>query len=222
MNKTRRQVAKFLGKGPNGGNLCFCGCGREVVKPSLNWFSYACVSAWKLINDPGTIRRAVMNRDHGVCALCGVDTVARAREIRDWRPVFSWLTRRHFEDAFERGELEMFPGFTTSEKRYHDYRVSNSDKVSHHDVYLWCQHESDAEISRRFGKGIESSSCHTWEADHIVPVIEGGGQCGLENYRTLCLSCHRKETAALAKRRAEQRRKAKEQSTGQALLVELA
>ena len=41
-----------------------------------------------------------------------------------------------------------------------------------------------------------------WDADHIVPVIEGGGECGLENFRTLCFECHRKETAALAARRA--------------------
>lgn len=29
-----------------------------------------------------------------------------------------------------------------------------------------------------------------WEADHIVPVAEGGGECGLENYRLLCRACH--------------------------------
>lgn len=45
-----------------------------------------------------------------------------------------------------------------------------------------------------------------WEADHIVAVVEGGGECGLEGFRTLCLRCHRLETAKLAKRRAEARR----------------
>lgn len=44
-----------------------------------------------------------------------------------------------------------------------------------------------------------------WEADHIIPVIEGGGWCGLENYRTLCVPCHRAQTAALAGRRADRR-----------------
>jgi 5-methylcytosine-specific restriction endonuclease McrA len=29
-----------------------------------------------------------------------------------------------------------------------------------------------------------------WEADHIVPVADGGGECGLENYRLLCRPCH--------------------------------
>ncbi|HYK42164.1 MAG TPA: HNH endonuclease signature motif containing protein [Thermoanaerobaculia bacterium] len=39
-----------------------------------------------------------------------------------------------------------------------------------------------------------------WQADHIVPVAEGGGGCGLENLRTLCLPCHRMATAELARR----------------------
>jgi 5-methylcytosine-specific restriction endonuclease McrA len=39
-----------------------------------------------------------------------------------------------------------------------------------------------------------------WEADHIIPVIEGGGECDLDNIRTLCLRCHRKATAALRAR----------------------
>src|SRR5947207_1371264 len=29
-----------------------------------------------------------------------------------------------------------------------------------------------------------------WEADHIVPVADGGGECGLDNYRLLCRPCH--------------------------------
>ncbi len=32
---------------------------------------------------------------------------------------------------------------------------------------------------------------HLWDADHIVPVAAGGGECGLENMRTLCLKCHK-------------------------------
>jgi 5-methylcytosine-specific restriction enzyme A len=36
-----------------------------------------------------------------------------------------------------------------------------------------------------------------WDADHILPVAEGGGQCDLDNLRTLCLPCHREATAQL-------------------------
>jgi len=39
-----------------------------------------------------------------------------------------------------------------------------------------------------------------WDADHILPVAEGGGECDLSNIRTLCLKCHRAATAELRKR----------------------
>ena len=40
-----------------------------------------------------------------------------------------------------------------------------------------------------------------WDADHIVPVVEGGGECGLDNMRTLCLKCHRAATLELRRRK---------------------
>jgi 5-methylcytosine-specific restriction protein A len=30
-----------------------------------------------------------------------------------------------------------------------------------------------------------------WDADHIVRVVDGGGECGMDNIRTLCISCHK-------------------------------
>lgn len=39
-----------------------------------------------------------------------------------------------------------------------------------------------------------------WEADHIVPVVEGGDS-NLENIRTLCIPCHRAVTKELRERR---------------------
>lgn len=44
------------------------------------------------------------------------------------------------------------------------------------------------------------------EIDHIVPVVEGGGLCSIDNLRVLCAVCHRKETRALAKRRKQERK----------------
>jgi 5-methylcytosine-specific restriction protein A len=43
-----------------------------------------------------------------------------------------------------------------------------------------------------------------WDADHIVPVVEGGGECDLSNIRTLCLRCHNQVTLDLRKRRLNQ------------------
>ena len=54
--------------------------------------------------------------------------------------------------------------------------------------------------------GWPSSRVHggsLWDMDHIKPLIEGGGECGMENLRTLCWKCHKAETAELRKRMKE-------------------
>lgn len=64
----------------------------------------------------------------------------------------------------------------------------------------WSKHTSDAEwIKKAVENGYDSG--HLWQMDHIVPVCEGGGECGLDNLRTLCTACHRRETRELARRR---------------------
>lgn len=53
-----------------------------------------------------------------------------------------------------------------------------------------------------------------WQADHTIPVIEGGGGTHWNDLRTLCSACHRRETKALAARRAQQRKDKKNESQG--------
>jgi 5-methylcytosine-specific restriction endonuclease McrA len=43
----------------------------------------------------------------------------------------------------------------------------------------------------RFKSWEKVSTRSYWDADHIVPVHQGGGECGLDNYRTLCYRCHK-------------------------------
>ena len=43
----------------------------------------------------------------------------------------------------------------------------------------------------------------SWEVDHVKPVVEGGGSCGLDNLRTLCWECHRQVTRELQARRGK-------------------
>jgi 5-methylcytosine-specific restriction endonuclease McrA len=45
----------------------------------------------------------------------------------------------------------------------------------------------------------------SWEADHVVPLVLGGSH-DLSNYRTLCLGCHKAETAKLARTRSRRGR----------------
>jgi 5-methylcytosine-specific restriction enzyme A len=44
-----------------------------------------------------------------------------------------------------------------------------------------------------------------WDADHVVPVAEGGGECDISNMRTLCLRCHRVVTSELRSRLADKK-----------------
>lgn len=81
----------------------------------------------------------------------------------------------------------------------HEYRIRSDPGYVRHCVYQR-DHGVCAECGQQFPPSIG------WEADHIIPVSEGGGECGLENYRTLCIPCHRQETATLAKRRAAKRK----------------
>lgn len=53
------------------------------------------------------------------------------------------------------------------------------------------------------------TSLPTWgelyQVDHITPVAEGGGGCGLDNLQTLCTACHKAKTAEQATRAAARR-----------------
>lgn len=40
-----------------------------------------------------------------------------------------------------------------------------------------------------------------WDCDHIQEVVNGGGQCGLENLQLICVPCHRAKTVHLNKTR---------------------
>ena len=136
---------RSIERGPNGRGLCRW-CELEVPPGRYTFCSAYCVHEWKLRTQPGYLREQVFLRDRGICAACGVDTMAALRQLRRSR------------GANRAGLLEKW----------------------------------------KPGRRRRSS---LWDADHIVPVVEGGGECDLENLRTLCLCCHREATAALRERR---------------------
>lgn len=82
----------------------------------------------------------------------------------------------------------------------HDLRKWNFAQVASGPYYAlllkWC--------SKR---GIPSGRMDSdwWDADHVVPVHEGGKNL-LENIRTLCIPCHKAETDMLKRRIADARK----------------
>lgn len=132
--RTSKLYTKKQGRSENGQPLCLV-CDGVIIDPRRKTFcSQACSDNHYIRTRPDFARLKVFERDHGICALCGIDTMAN-----------------------------------------------------------------------RIGPKHSRGTGHLWQADHIIPVVEGGGECTLDNLRTLCTSCHKSETAALAGRRAKQK-----------------
>ncbi|KAF3323361.1 DNA annealing helicase and endonuclease ZRANB3 [Carex littledalei] len=56
----------------------------------------------------------------------------------------------------------------------------------------------------------EPTEGNSWHADHKVPVYRGGGECTLENLRTLCVACHYEVTKTQCHDRKLIKQRAKE------------
>lgn len=106
------------------------------------------------------MRARVFERDHGVCARCGLDTDALQKEYR----------------KLPRG------------KDASDFSIIREN------------------FRKAHGIPAGRVSSDWWDADHIVPVIEGGGECGLANFRTLCIPCHQAVTRELHSRAKAKRK----------------
>ena len=77
--------------------------------------------------------------------------------------------------------------------------MCQTDTVHAHHILKRARGVRKLELLARWGmKRLTRRSL--WDADHILPVAEGGGECDLANIRTLCLVCHRKATAELRDR----------------------
>lgn len=160
-------------------------CGTLVKPPKRWWCGEECVEKRRL--ETLGAREMIEKRDKGVCALCGLDCerlLKRARRVRWLLVHLSFGTRRRPDPArWERKSLEL--------KRR---KIDNN-------LMLW--------VSSQIGRVLDkppTTDRSWWEADHTMPLIEGGEHTP-DNLRTLCIWCHHDETAKLAGRRADARRK---------------
>lgn len=150
-------------------------CGAKLPRHRTSWCSDECVHEFRIRYHASYIRHRVFERDKGVCAMCGNDSHYWLRfyhKIQDYVYNGRWKT-----DVCQ------------------DWRTHKRNKRGR---------KNRRKMERR-AKGSNWAPIHEysqWEADHIVPVVEGGSSLGLENIRTLCLKCHKRETANLAGKRA--------------------
>lgn len=187
VDDSSRRPCRWCGAMPDGRRRTFC--------------SDACVHQHKLRTDPAYQARHVLKRDRGVCESCGLDCVALVAELegerlRIGREITAVQRYRCLtEYPYEHG--------TCGHEQCRDRMASDWIRYTDTGRRAWAEY--------LLGRGIPPSMMRRnrlWEMDHRVPVVEGGGDCGLENLRTLCWACHRRETAALAGRRAAARKAA--------------
>lgn len=159
-------------------------CVKPLTKRRSTWCSDACAGEYMVRSSGNALRAAVHHRDKGVCTLCKIDTDA----IMAQAYALYWgpdnMRRRYEEAPVDSAGLDAMRADLKARGFPHLYATSPGNWRS------------------------------LWDADHIVPVVDGAGACGIENMRTLCVPCHKRETAALAARRAEERRAKKQAGDG--------
>ena len=164
-------------KGHDGKRTCrWCG------GPSLAYScSPGCAQEVEFRIFPQALARAVFGRDRGICALCGVDTQHAKRLVC----LVECLVRNRF-----------------SRWRHEDFRETSGRR----ERFARTVERALVDQIRERLNWPKWRPAKEWEADHVVPVAEGGGGCGLDGVRTLCRACHGRETGALRRRLNARRR----------------
>ena len=175
LNPYQRHIGrecKTLTRGPGGRLLCRW-CGTETKPPRITFCSDVCVREWKLRTGGAYARALVFQRDKGVCACCRIDTVELARGVVvQWSGWFREWSKR---EGVGQG------------------RLTDDELARWREERIRLREEREAALSKlapAFRNALAAGRTELWDADHIVPVVDGGGQCGLSNYQTLCLGCH--------------------------------
>ena len=192
MSTIRRESATRK-RDAEGRVICSCGCGRPPGKGRRTWHSQECVDRWRWANDPQFVRQKLYERDRGVCAICGVDSVRM--ELRAMVASGSGWSSGHGYHA----RIESFHRRNGWSRPVPQFLLRTPDRFAFHGERVTRARLARMERMRADGWPIRRLQSW-WEADHIVPVAEGGGQCGPENYRTLCIRCHRVVTNQLRQR----------------------
>lgn len=160
---------------------------------------------------PAEDLRRIHNRQKGQCTWCGSPVgkgrstwcsdacVTAYREEHDWDYIRGRVRDR------DKGVCALC-GFDTEQLQ----RIIRS-ALSRQTLRQACL--SGYEMHRHVADWLESVNQNRvwkwaqWQADHITPRCRGGSN-ELSNLRTLCVACHKVETARLARDRAAERRDA--------------
>ena len=125
----------------------------------------------------------------GLCRWCSLEVPARRFTFCSEYCVHEWKLRS--QPGYLREQILKRDGGVCAHCRL--------DTVKEHRRLKRARGDIRAALMRHWGLNTRMRKS-LWDADHILPVTEGGGECDLDNIRTLCLRCHRLVTAQLRER----------------------
>ena len=149
-------------------------------KQRSSFCSPECGEAALVVSSASYARSRVEERDHGVCARCGMDT--------------------------EYVKSTLNPLLKEAANRWQEVELAAALRGRVIEVLLELGFSGRVAFGGAGHRWAGTLNTHLWEANHIIPVVHGGGGCGLENLETLCRVCHTKDTGALAGKRAKTKR----------------
>ena len=166
-------------------------CKRIVPTHRHSWCGDpVCLFEWKRRTTWALTRRAVFDRDGGICALCGFNAVRAETELREA------LARR------------VGPGLAHAALTgTHVVQYEREGRLSVCRVFEPEPFPADL-IAELAARHFQPTSAYRprkslWEVDHIRPVSQGGAWFDMSNLRTLCPACHLAKTT---RENAERRR----------------
>lgn len=180
-------------------------CGGPVGPGRRSWCGDQCVESFKLTCDPAwvqyRIRRWLVGGRHRslYCEACGLDVGF----VQNWLRKFVDLRRTCNHDPdFEHLCSRTWNGKQNRRSRRNRRKLVRLTRIALTSYRYGSGHSN--QIRAWLTRAGLQDPC--WELDHTVPVCEGGGCCGPEGLRVLCIPCHRATTAALARRRGLRKR----------------
>lgn len=144
--------------------------------------------------DPALLPRGPNGR--ALCRWCGAEVPSRRRTFCSAGCVHEYKLRTN--GAYLRAQVYRrdrgvcaacgLDTKTIAEELW-EARLQHGEGFMHRLMVLHGVPPSRKVWKRKYGGGL-------WDADHILAVKDGGGQCALGNIQTLCLPCHRAKTVA--------------------------
>ena len=155
---------RYLEKDTHFDGLCRYCKTPDIRPPRRTFCSPECVHEYRLRTSSQYIRECLYKRDKGICSLCNMDTKTIKEALLD-TDCLCTKKRSRYRKKYVKGD------------------------VIHNEICIDIRNANKLGLKRKVWR--RKNGGGLWDADHIVRVEFGGGCCGLDNLRTLCLPCHK-------------------------------